>query len=256
MTSIKGIRVKGITKTRYVLTMILMSLSSPTFAGQFICCIDHVTPDVSGVRVYFSTNADIGGQFSHRPAENERRYSVRQGRVVWPTREDAALLMQPGEISVVVAGAENTCEIAFALVDGRAGISARASFTPPGVQSHADTFIPAKLVVKDEQAALDRNVIARRGVAFRTEVESHYRDLKVRDSVQSGNDVKNIALKYLNVGMRFEDAEEILHAANCAVSERHLFSLPATAKLDEQMWIAKVDGICKLMQVFGTMAQD
>jgi hypothetical protein len=129
---------------RFFLTLIiLMPICAPTFAGTSICWIDHVTSDVSGVRVFFRTNADIWGQLGHRPGENERRYSVRQGRVVWPDREEAALLMQPGEMSMVVGGVENTCEIAFAVVDGHVGISARASFTPPGVQSHADTFIPA-----------------------------------------------------------------------------------------------------------------
>jgi hypothetical protein len=137
---------------RFLLTLIfLMPLCAPTFAGTYICWIDHVTRDVSGVRVFFSTNADIWGQFGHRPADNERRYSVRQGRVVWPDREEAALLMQPGEISMVIGGVENTCEIAFAVVDGHVGISARASFTPPGAQSHAGTFIPADLVAKSAQ---------------------------------------------------------------------------------------------------------
>ena len=134
---------------RFFLTLIiLMPICAPTIAGTYICWIDHVTSDVSGVRVFFSTNADIWGQFGHRPAENERRYSVRQGRVVWPDREEAALLVQPGETSMVIGGVENTCEIAFAVVDGRVGISARASFSPPGVQSHAGTFIPADLVAK------------------------------------------------------------------------------------------------------------
>jgi hypothetical protein len=134
---------------RFFLTLIiLMPICTPTFAGTYSCWIDHVTSDVSGVRVFFSANADIWGKFGHRPVENERRYSVRQGRVVWPDREEAALLMQPGEISMVVGGAENTCEIAFAVVDGHVGISARASFTPPAVQSNASTFIPADIVAK------------------------------------------------------------------------------------------------------------
>ena len=122
-----------------------MLVCAPTFAGTHICWIDHVTSDVSGVRVFFSTKADIWGRFGHRAADNERRYSVRQGRVVWPDREEAALLMRPGEISTVIGGVENTCEIAFAVFDGHVGISARASFTPPGVQSHSGTFIPADL---------------------------------------------------------------------------------------------------------------
>lgn len=123
-----------------------MLLCVPTYAGTSICWIDHVTGDVSGVRVFFRNNADIWGRLGHRPGENERRYSVRQGRVVWPDREEAALLMLPGETSMVVSGVENTCEIAFAVVDGQVGISARANFTPPGVQSHAGTFISADLV--------------------------------------------------------------------------------------------------------------
>ena len=131
---------------RFSLTLIiLMLLCAPTFAGTSICWIDHVTGAVSGVRVFFRENADIWGRLGHRPGENERRYSVKEGRVVWPDREEAALLMLPGETSMVVGGVENTCEIAFALVDGRVGISARASFTPPGVQSHSGTFIPADL---------------------------------------------------------------------------------------------------------------
>jgi hypothetical protein len=136
---------------RFFLTLIILMPCAPTFAGAYICWIDHVTTDVSGVRVYFSANADIWGQFSHRPAESERRYSVRRGRVVWPDREDAALLMQPGETSMVIGAIENTCEIAFAVVDGHVGVSARANFTPPGVQSQAGTFIPAELVAKGAQ---------------------------------------------------------------------------------------------------------
>jgi hypothetical protein len=134
---------------RFFLTLIiLISTCAPTFAGTHICWIDHVTGDVSGVRVFFSTNADIWGQFGRRPTESERRYTVRKGHVVWPDREEAALLMRPGEMSMVVGGVENTCEIAFAVVDGQVGVSARASFTPPGVQTHAGTFIPADLVAK------------------------------------------------------------------------------------------------------------
>jgi hypothetical protein len=88
------------------------------------------------------------GSVQPPPSESERRYSVRQGRIVWPDREEAALLMQPGEMSLVVGGAENTCEIAYAVVDGHVGVSAWASLAPPGVQSHAVTFIPADLVAK------------------------------------------------------------------------------------------------------------
>ncbi len=135
----------------FLMLLVLTPICAPTFAGNYICWIDHVTTDASGVRVFFNTNAGIWGQFGHRPAENERRYSVRQGRVVWPDREEAALLMQPGEMSLVVGSVENTCEIAFAVVDGHVGIAAQASFTPPGVQSHAGTFIPADVVANTDK---------------------------------------------------------------------------------------------------------
>jgi hypothetical protein len=145
---VRGHKGKSYMARLFLTLIILMPICAPTFAGTSICWIDHVTGDVSGVRVFFRKNADIWGRLGHRPGENERRYSVREGRVVWPDREEAALLVQPGETSMVIGGVENTCEIAFAVVDGQVGISARASFTPPGVRSYADTFIPADLVAK------------------------------------------------------------------------------------------------------------
>lgn len=129
---------------RYFVTPILMTFCTPALAGTSICWIDHVTSNASGVQVFFKANANIWGQFNHRPDESERRYFVRDGRVVWPDREEAALLIKPGEISMVVGGVENTCNISFSVVGGRAGIYAKASFTPPGVQSYAEEFIPAE----------------------------------------------------------------------------------------------------------------
>jgi hypothetical protein len=99
----------------FLTLIILMPICAPTFAGTTICWIDHVTGDVSGVRVFFRKNADIWGRLGHRPGEHERRYSVRQGRIVWPDREEAALLVQPGETSMVIGGVENTCELALRL---------------------------------------------------------------------------------------------------------------------------------------------
>jgi len=59
----------------FFLTLLALTpICAPTFAGNYICWIDHVTTDASGVRVFFNANAGIWGQFGHRSAENEQRY--------------------------------------------------------------------------------------------------------------------------------------------------------------------------------------
>lgn len=90
-----------------------------------------------------------------------------------------------------------------------------------------------------------KNAIAQRGAAFKAEVEAHYHDLKVHHLVKSDNDVMSIASKYFLIGMRFEDAEDILRAANCAVSGRH-YGPPPPTDWQDQLWTARVSGICKV----------
>lgn len=104
---------------------------------------------------------------------------------------------------------------------------------------------PPESCAQEGQSAPGKAVIAERGVAFKKEVQSHYRELKAHNLVKSDNNVMSITLKYFSIGMRFEDAEDILRAANCAVSGRH-YGPPPPTSLEDQMWTARVSGSCQV----------
>jgi hypothetical protein len=106
---------------------------------------------------------------------------------------------------------------------------------------------PPETCAQNAPSGIGKEVITQRGVAFRREVESRYRELKAHGLVKSDNDVMSIALKYLSIGMRFEDAEDILRAASCAVSGRH-YGPPPPTSLEDQMWTARVSAICKVSE--------
>lgn len=111
------------------------------------------------------------------------------------------------------------------------------------------SVVSFKTRAQDHILSLSPATIAHRAAAFTTEVESRYQELSAQDSIKGDNDVTAIALKSFTVGMRFDDAEGILRAAGCAVSGRHHGELPPTP-LDDQMWVAKVSGICKITAGF------
>ncbi|MGO9635765.1 MAG: hypothetical protein ACLPX1_18005 [Steroidobacteraceae bacterium] len=60
-----------------------------------------------------------------------------------------------------------------------------------------------------------------RGAQLRADIDAAYKKLRasksLKDTVHDGNDVTAIVLKYIPLGISFDDAEAILEAAGCTV---------------------------------------
>jgi len=82
------------------------------------------------------------------------------------------------------------------------------------IKSYAETAAP-----QTEQITAD--ALKHRGAQLQAEINATYKQLRasnsIRNSIEGGNDVTAIALKYIPVGIAFADAEAILRAAGCTI---------------------------------------
>ena len=134
---------------RSTLLCVLMVLMIPreSLAGT-ICWMSRVLTDSQGVRIFFQpyTNMIIGGAVvTENKATPRRRFRIEEGQVHWETGDiEPSLLLKPGESAPLIAGVENTCRISFDEQLGHRGVTAEASFTPPGQPMSAKQFIRAE----------------------------------------------------------------------------------------------------------------
>jgi hypothetical protein len=86
------------------------------------------------------------------------------------------------------------------------------------VVSPAKSYAEAVLPTKDPETADTLNL---QGARLRAEIDATFKQLRVSNSIKSsvngGNDVTPIVLRYISVGSSFDDAAAILRAAGCKV---------------------------------------
>jgi hypothetical protein len=93
----------------------------------------------------------------------------------------------------------------------------------------------------DGQKPLTKSEIGRRGHALHGEIVAAYADLNARHAVKADNDVKVIVLKYIPIGITFDEAENILRAAGCEVGIRYAGMVNSVIPLEEQIGRRRVD---------------
>ncbi len=89
--------------------------------------------------------------------------------------------------------------------------------------------------------ALTKSEISQRGFALHKEIVATYADLNARHGVKADNDVRVLVLKYIPIGTTFDDAEDILRAADCTVGIRYAGVVSSAVPLQEQIWRRRVD---------------
>jgi hypothetical protein len=84
--------------------------------------------------------------------------------------------------------------------------------------------LPAKSYAESAPAQTEQitaDALKHRGEQLHAEIDATYKQLRasnsLRNSLQGGNDVTAIALKYIPIGIGFADAEAILRAAGCTI---------------------------------------
>ena len=126
---------------------LLLMISGQALAGT-ICWMERVVTDSQGVRIFFHPyhNMTFGGAVvTANEAAPRRRFRIEAGQVHWENGDaEPSLLLKPGEWAPLIAGVENTCRISFAEQLGQRGVTAEASFTPPGQPMTAKQFIRAE----------------------------------------------------------------------------------------------------------------
>jgi hypothetical protein len=93
----------------------------------------------------------------------------------------------------------------------------------------------------DGHRALTKSEISQRGVALHKEILATYADLNARHAVKADIDVRVMVLKYIPIGTTFDDAEDILRAADCKVGIRYAGVVSSAVPLEEQIWRRRVD---------------
>jgi hypothetical protein len=110
--------------------------------------MERVVSDSQGVRIFFDSyhNMTFGGAVvTANEATSRRRLRIEEGQVHWKNGDtESSLLLKPGEWASLIAGVENTCRISFDEQLGHRGVTAEASFTPPGQPMSAKQFIRAE----------------------------------------------------------------------------------------------------------------
>ncbi len=133
---------------RALLLCALSVLMSSEPRAATICWISRVATDSQGVRVFFQAYPTmiIGGAVeTANEATPRRRFRIKAGQVHWENGDvEPSLLLKPGEWAPLIAGVENTCRLSFDEQLGHRGVSAGASFSPPGQPMTARKFIRAE----------------------------------------------------------------------------------------------------------------
>jgi hypothetical protein len=128
-----------------VLSMLMIPGKAPAVT---ICWMSRVVTDSQGVRIFFQQYHNMalsGAVVTANEAAPRRRFRVEAGQVHWENGDtEPSLLLKPAEWAPLIAGVENTCRISFDEQLGHRGVSAEASFTPPGQPMTAKQFIRAE----------------------------------------------------------------------------------------------------------------
>jgi hypothetical protein len=86
-----------------------------------------------------------GAVVAENRAIPRREFRIEKGAIYWNNGEtEPSLLLKEREWAPLVAGVENICKISFAEQLGHRGVSAEASFTPPGQPMTERQFIRAE----------------------------------------------------------------------------------------------------------------
>jgi hypothetical protein len=106
------------------------------------------------------------------------------------------------------------------------------------IQSKIEAATPAS---QTEQ--LTAEALNQRGLRLRAEIDAAYRQLRISNSlknaVNDGNDVASIVLKYILIGMSFDDAESILRTAGCKIEVPRQGHILASTHLKDRFFDLK-----------------